>query len=139
MSLACYRAGSHTELAALTPASASALLSTVLQGQRPQSPIIVSLHSLIPHERRSWTPVGPGMPPGGRTGTFRVLFTGDLKPGVRAEDAKARLARLLQVDTTALEDLFSGGERCGGGLAIDWAESRGAESHLRINEVRKKA
>ncbi len=68
-----------------------------------------SLHSLIPRDRRSWAQVGPGTPPGGWTGAFKVLFAGDLRPGVRIEDAKARLARLLQVDAAALEDLLSGG------------------------------
>ncbi len=42
-----------------------------------------------------------------------MLFTGDLRPGVRAEDAKARLARLLQVDVATLEGVLgSKGELC---------------------------
>ncbi len=38
-----------------------------------------------------------------------MLFKGDLKPGVRAVDAKGRLAHLLQVDDATLEDLLWGG------------------------------
>jgi hypothetical protein len=46
---------------------------------------------------------------GGWEGEFRVLFSGDLKPGVRPEDAKDRLAHLFQMDYGTLEDLFLGG------------------------------
>jgi len=37
-----------------------------------------------------------------------VLFNGDLTPGVRPEEAKDRLAHLLQVGDETLEDLFLG-------------------------------
>ncbi len=45
------------------------------------------------------------------TGTFRLLFTGELKPGVHPEDAMERLARLLQLDDATLEGVLrAGGE-----------------------------
>jgi hypothetical protein len=65
-------------------------------------------------KRQSWSSYGSvahgsGQSPGSRTGEFRVLFSGDLKPGARPEDAKDRLTRLFQVDYGTLEDLFQGG------------------------------
>jgi hypothetical protein len=50
-----------------------------------------------------------GQPPGGWKGEFRVLFNGDLKPGVRPEDVKDQLAHLLQVGGGTLEELLLGG------------------------------
>ncbi len=41
-----------------------------------------------------------------------MLFNGDLRPGVRPEEAKDRLAHLFQVDYGTLEDLFQGGGVC---------------------------
>ncbi len=64
-------------------------------------------------KRQSWSSYGSvahgsEQSPGGRKGEFRVLFNGDLGPGVRPEDAKRRLAHLFQVDNGTLEDLFLG-------------------------------
>ncbi len=70
------------------------------------------LQALSQRYGRCWysqIPRRPRQSLGGSSGGLCVLFKGDLKPGVRAEDAKDRLAHLLQVDDATLEDLLWGG------------------------------
>lgn len=72
--------------------------------------------------------------PHGWKGGFRVLFMGDLKPGVHHENAKDRLARLLHVSDGTLGDLLLGG-RCvwsGRGWAGRWPNGITEPSRPRV-------
>jgi hypothetical protein len=43
--------------------------------------------------------------------TYRLVFTGQIRPGVSVEEAKARTATLFRLPEPVVDMLFSGGEQ----------------------------